>query len=112
MHLSGGAVSWRAMRTALAVACVPVRELQLHRASDRAIFHAERTASAVVMTKDVDFVALLDQLGPPPQVIWVTCGNTSNARLQRLVASTWPAIVPMLQRGEALIELSDGPVAA
>jgi len=36
------------------------------------------------MTKDVDFVDLLDQHGAPPQVILVTCGNTSNSRLRHL----------------------------
>ena len=37
------------------------------------------------MTKDSDFVLLLDKLGAPPQVIWVTCGNTSNARLKEVL---------------------------
>lgn len=33
------------------------------------------------MTKDSDFVSLLDSAGAPPRVMWVMCGNTSNARL-------------------------------
>jgi predicted nuclease of predicted toxin-antitoxin system len=40
------------------------------------------------MTKDSDFVALLDRFGPPPQVIWITCGNTSNARLKEILTIT------------------------
>ena len=59
------------------------------------------------MTKDTDFVGLLDQHGPPPQLMLVTCGNTSNARLRRLIEDAWPAILPMLERGEALIEIGD-----
>jgi predicted nuclease of predicted toxin-antitoxin system len=39
------------------------------------------------MTKDGDFVDLLDQHGAPPQVILVTCGNTSNARLRQINSS-------------------------
>jgi hypothetical protein len=35
------------------------------------------------MTKDRDFVEMLQRLGPPPKVAWVTCGNTSNARRTR-----------------------------
>lgn len=61
------------------------------------------------MTKDADFAGLLDQHGPPPRVILVTCGNTSNAHLRRLIELAWPAILPMLERGEALIELGDRP---
>jgi predicted nuclease of predicted toxin-antitoxin system len=63
-----------------AVSAVAIRDLGLRDADDKEIFHAARQEKAVVMTKDSDFVLLLDKLGPPPQVIWVTCGNTSNAR--------------------------------
>ena len=97
------------MRASLSLECVPVRDLQLQRASDAEIFHAARAAEVVVMTKDRDFIDLLDQHGLPPQVILVTCGNTSNARLRRLIESAWPTILPMLERGEALVELGDHP---
>jgi predicted nuclease of predicted toxin-antitoxin system len=58
------------------------------------------------MTKDADFVELLERQGPPPQVVLVTCGNTSNARLRGLAQPAWPAILA-LERGEALVELGD-----
>ena len=48
-------------------------------------------------------------LNPPPQVILVTCGNTSNARLRRLIETAWPAMLPMLERGEPLVELGTDP---
>lgn len=92
---------------ALGIDCVSVRDLNLQRASDSEIFTAARQANAVVMTKDVDFVELLEQHGPPPQVVLVTCGNTSNARLRRLVQAAWPTMVAMLDRGEVLVELGD-----
>jgi predicted nuclease of predicted toxin-antitoxin system len=95
------------MRTTLSVACVPVRDLNLHRASDAEIFRAARDARVVVMTKDADFATLVHVHGAPPQVILVTCGNTSNAYLRHLVEAAWPAILPMLERGEALVELGD-----
>ena len=97
------------MRTTLSVDCVPVRDLNLHRASDPEIFRAARDAQVVVMTKDADFVGLLDQHGAPPQVILVTCGNTSNMRLRRLIETAWPTILSMLERGEVLVELGDQP---
>ena len=97
------------MRSTYAVECVPVRNLKLNRASDPEIFRAGRDARVVVMTKDDDFVDLLEQHGAPPQVILVTCGNTSNARLRHLIMTAWPTILPMLERGEALVELGDQP---
>ena len=93
------------------IECVPVRDLNLQRASDPEIFAAARRANVVVMTKDADFVELLEQQGPPPQVVLVTCGNTSNARLRQLVQTAWPTIVAMLERGEASWNSGINPIA-
>ena len=95
------------IRATFAIDCVAVRDIALQRALDVEIFMAARARAAIVMTKDADFVRLLEQHGPPPQVVLVTCGNTSNARLFRLVEVAWPAILSLLERGEALVELHD-----
>lgn len=92
----------------LGVEAKAVRELGLRDATDRKIFLAAKRESAVVMTKDSDFVHLLDELGPPPRVIWVTCGNTSNARLKQILSSTLPGAVELLDSGEKLVEISGG----
>ena len=49
------------------VAAVPVREIGLRDASDLEIFRRARAAGAVVMTKDRDFIRLLDEQGPLPR---------------------------------------------
>jgi predicted nuclease of predicted toxin-antitoxin system len=54
-----------------------VKWLGYRDATDPVIFQAAREAGAVVMTKDSDFLRLLERYGPPPQVLWVTLGNTS-----------------------------------
>jgi len=100
------------MRVTLSVDCILVRDLNLQRASDSTIFMAARQAQATVMTKDADFAALVDQHGAPPQVILVTCGNTSNLRLRQLIETAWPTIFPMLERGERMVELGDRPPAS
>ncbi len=97
------------MQSELFVDCRTVRELHLQRASDLEIFTAARAARAVVITKDADFVELLERQGAPPQIVLITCGNTSNAHLRRLVEAAWPTVRAMLDRGEALIELGDHP---
>jgi predicted nuclease of predicted toxin-antitoxin system len=58
------------------------------------------------MTKDSDFVLLLDTLGAPPQVIWVTCGNTSNARLKEILMNTLSKALALLESGEELVEIN------
>ena len=84
-----------------------VRELGLRDESDHEIFLAARDAGAVVMTKDNDFLRLLEQHGPPPQVLWITCGNTSNAYLRRLLEKTLPPTLKLLKQGEPTVEISD-----
>ena len=82
-----------------------VRDLGLRDAADRAIFLAARNAAAVVLTKDSDFVRLLEEFGPPPQVIWLTCGNTSNARLKQILSNALPRAFVLLESGEPLVEI-------
>jgi predicted nuclease of predicted toxin-antitoxin system len=86
----------------------PVRELGLRDARDRDIFLAARDAGAVVMTKDRDFVLLQEQLSAPPQILWITLGNTSNAYLKNASSKTFPPAQELLLRGEPLVEISDG----
>jgi predicted nuclease of predicted toxin-antitoxin system len=66
---------------------------------------AARAEQAVVMSKDVDFVELLVRIGPPPQIIWLTCGNTSNAALRALLLDKMPLLLELVKRGEALVEV-------
>lgn len=89
------------------VEAIPIRHLGLRDAEDAEIFEAARRADAVVMTKDSDFVQLQDRLGAPPQVLWVTCGNTSNARLQEIFATLLLAALTLLRAGEDLVEIGD-----
>jgi predicted nuclease of predicted toxin-antitoxin system len=92
---------------AFGVQARPVRDLGLLQAKDREIYQAAREAGAVIMTKDSDFLQLLDRLGSPPQILWITCGNTSNARLRQILQSTLPTSIRLLEQGEALVEISD-----
>ncbi len=84
-----------------------MRELGLRDAKDREIFLAAREAGAVVITKDSDFAMLLERFGPPPQIIWLRMGNTSNARLLRLLEERLEAILELLGCGESLIEVGE-----
>lgn len=93
----------------MGVKWLPIRDRGLQRAGDAEIFQAARAAGAGVMTKDVDFAELVRQHGPPPQIVLLRCGNTSNAHLQRLLARAWPTIQAMLDRGEPLVEVGDPP---
>jgi predicted nuclease of predicted toxin-antitoxin system len=89
-----------------AVNAIAIRNLGLRDVEDKEIFETARRENAIVMTKDSDFVLLVDRLGAPPQVIWVTCGNTSNARLKEILMRTLPKAIELLKLGEVLVEIN------
>ena len=103
VQLSPALASW--LRHAFGVQAFALRELGLRDAEDAEIFAAARGVGAVVVTKDGDFVELLARHGPPPQVLWLTCGNTSNAALRVVLAEVWPRAAAMLVAGEPLVEI-------
>ena len=83
-------------------------ELGFRHGTDAAIFEAMRSPGEVIVTKDADFVDLVTRLGPPPQVIWVTCGNVKNQVLRALLTRSLPEVLRMLESGEPIVELA-GP---
>jgi predicted nuclease of predicted toxin-antitoxin system len=104
MRISPALASW--ITTTFGVSAVALRDLDLRDATDHAIFMAARREQAIVMTKDSDFTQLLDRYGMPPQVIWLTCGNTSNANLKAILAATLQQALDLLAGGESLVEIS------
>jgi predicted nuclease of predicted toxin-antitoxin system len=106
-QLSPTIASW--IRSTFSVEVHAVRDLGLRDATDPVIFQAAKHAGAVVATKDSDFAELVERLGSPPQVIWITCGNTSNARLKEILMAGFPAAKSLLEKGEPLVEIADSP---
>jgi predicted nuclease of predicted toxin-antitoxin system len=76
-HLSPAIAIW--ITGTFEITAVALRDLGLRDAEDPEIFEAAKTQGVIFMTKDSDFVDLVERLEAPPQIIWLTCGNTSNA---------------------------------
>ena len=102
-HLPPSIAPWLA--ATFGVDCVAVRDLGFRDSLDPSIFSAAQSAGADVMTKDSDFAELVARLGPPPRVLLLKCGNTSNASLRNLLAIELPAALAKLEAGESLVEL-------
>ena len=94
-------------RSTYGIEAIAVRDLRLRDARDRDIFLSAREARAILLTKDRDMVDLVTQLGSPPQILWLTCGNTSNAKLKTILAKAWPVAESLLKAGERIVEISD-----
>ena len=86
-----------------------LRSLGLENANDYDIFRNARKAKVLIMSKDYDFVKLIEIYKTPPKLIWITCGNTSNARLCEILKSSLQQAVDLLSSGEAMVEIGDKP---
>jgi predicted nuclease of predicted toxin-antitoxin system len=84
-----------------------LRDLQLRDAEDEQIFQKARQQGIVIISKDSDFVEMVLRLGAPPQLLWVTCGNVTNRRLQNVLLQIFPRAQELLDAGEAIVEITD-----
>ena len=103
-HLSPAIAPW--ISRTFGISAFALRDLGLRDAEDPDIFGAGKAQKIIFMTKDSDFVDLVERLGSPPQIIWLTFGNTSNAQLKEILTATLPRALEILATGEALVEIS------
>lgn len=89
------------------VEAIALRDLNLRDAEDEMIFRHAQQPNIVLISKDSDFVELVLRFGIPPQLLWVTCGNVTNQRLQQLFSQVFPQALSLLASGEAIIEITD-----
>jgi len=83
-----------------------MRSIGLRDASDLDIFRRARQEDAIIMSKDYDFVHLIKQYGTPPKLIWITAGNTSNARMCEILNASVQQAINLLSAGEQIVEVS------
>ncbi|NEN90932.1 MAG: hypothetical protein F6K24_46365 [Okeania sp. SIO2D1] len=103
-QLSPAIATW--ISDTFGVTALALRDIGLRDAEDAEIFEAAKAESVILITKDSDFVDLVDRLDSPPQIIWLTCGNTSNSRLREILSATLPKALELLRSGEELVEIS------
>lgn len=82
-----------------------LRDLGLRDATDNDIFDAARQTGLVVISKDSDFVDLVSRHGMPPQLLWVTCGNVTNKKLQAAFGKTFAEALAALSAGQPIVEI-------
>ena len=87
------------------IPCFSAQFLNLRHAEDEEIFAFSKTKNAIVITKDDDFVSLLNRFGSPPKVIWLTCGNTSKNRLKEIFEANLASALTLLETND-LVEIT------
>jgi predicted nuclease of predicted toxin-antitoxin system len=66
-----------------------------------------RAAGAAILTKDRDFPDLVQRHGSPPFIIWITCGNTSNRALIRILRGSIRTACELIESGESIVEIGE-----
>jgi predicted nuclease of predicted toxin-antitoxin system len=102
-HLSPRLAQW--ITEKFAIPATPLRDLGLRDAEDFRIWRAAATADVILMTKDSDFADTVRRLGPPPHILWLTCGNTSEMRLKQLLEMQFRPALELIKAGEPLVEI-------
>ena len=102
-HLSPAIAVW--ITSTFGITAIALRDMGLRDAEDPEILEAAKAEGVVLMTKDSDFVDLANRFGAPPKIIWLRCGNTSNAQLQNILRSTLLDSLELLRSGEVLVEI-------
>ncbi len=88
--------------------CVHVRELGLRDSTDSQIFQkAKERGEVIIISKDADFLSLLINKGAPPKIIWLTCGNTSNESLKKILSEKLSITLKLLNEGNTIVEITD-----
>jgi len=88
--------------------CVHVRELGLRDSTDTQIFQkAREKGNVIIITKDADFLSLIIDKGAPPKIIWLTCGNTSNESLKKILSEKLTLTLKLLSEGNNIVEITD-----
>jgi predicted nuclease of predicted toxin-antitoxin system len=105
-HISPAVARWMAGR--FGFTCTAIRDLGFSAAPDETVFARARDADAILLTKDRDFAELVNRLGPPPRVIWLTFGNTSTPRLIEILEARLETALKLLEGG-ALVEIVGEP---
>src|SRR5215212_1897117 len=83
-----------------------VADVDLESSSDSNIWQYALKISAILVTKDEDFVTIRALSHSGPAVLWVRIGNTTKQALLDRFMVAWPAVVAALERGETVIEIA------
>ena len=72
----------------------------------RAIWLDAHLSPRIARRLTTELVAWLERLGPPPQILWLTCGNTSGAALAGILGKHFQTAMSLLESGEPLVEIA------
>lgn len=102
-HISPGVAAW--LNETFEYESFSLSGLGLRDADDLTIFLKAKDTHAIFITKDSDFVDLIETRGAPPKLILLKTGNTTNRRLREIFATHLKDAISKFEEGETIIEI-------
>jgi predicted nuclease of predicted toxin-antitoxin system len=90
---------------------VSVWAAELRDKNDKYIYDFAKKNNFILVSKDSDFIRLIENFGCPPHLVWITMGNTSNRELRIALEKSLDNVLRVIQEGEPVVELSSKPKA-
>jgi predicted nuclease of predicted toxin-antitoxin system len=87
-----------------------IRSLKLSQCEDEEIFMKAREEDVIFITKDDDFIHLLERFGSPPRILWLKVGNTSYQQMKKVFANSFDSLVSLFEAGNDFIEVTSSEV--
>lgn len=81
-----------------------IRFIAMRDASDRKLHDEAKRRQAIIVTKDRDYVAIVDR-EQVLQLLLIRTGNTSTAELFQIIEQQWPDVEARLLHGEGQVEI-------
>lgn len=81
--------------------CMHVFNVNLHKDDDDVVWQYAKSNGLHILTKDADFVALVNFRGFPPKVVRLNCGNKSTDYIASLILQNAAAISVFIENKQS-----------
>ena len=71
------------------------------------LLRAARVPNGIILSKDEDFVLLVQARPSPPDLVWLRCGNRNDTKLKIILLNHLPRALSLIKSGERVVEIRD-----
>ena len=106
MQLSPKLASW--IESYFSVKTISSYDLFINEEKDEVIFaKTKKQGNVIILSKDTDFLLLIERLKSPPKLIWLTMSNCPNKQMKDILSKTLlPALQELIKTPTSIVEVS------
>jgi predicted nuclease of predicted toxin-antitoxin system len=104
-QLSPSIAAWTARKFRLR--CTHITAIRPRLREDHELVHAAAVPRGIILSKDEDLFHLVHARPSPPDLIWLRCGNRTDAKLKIILLNHLPRALDLIKSGERCVEIRD-----